>query len=117
MTMCVLAFVKIDVFLLLTLISPVFLVLLIMAVRELQILQRQIGIVVTVCVYMFCLLGLLWFAFDTRLFQLNDPSVINFLMMLISYAVFPLALIVIAIIGAVAALVQHKESMVVNNQL
>ena len=113
MTMCVLAFMKTNISVLLALMSPLFLVLIIRAVREMRIFERQTSIVIAVCTNMFCFVGLMRFVFDSELFKLSDPAVANLLIMLISYTSVPLSLMVTAIIGAAVKLFWQRKGLVV----
>ena len=113
MTMCVLAFMKTNISVLLALISPLFLVLIIRAVREMRIFERQTSILIAVCTNMFCFVGLMRFVFDDKLFKLTDPAVTNLLVMLISYASVPLSLMVAAIIVATVKLFWQRKGHVV----
>jgi len=113
MTMCVLAFMKINVAVLLALMSPLFLVLIIRAVRKTRIFERQTSIVIAFCTYMFCFVGLMRFVFDSDLFKLSDPAVTNLLVMLIAYASVPLSMAVATIIGATVKLFWQRKGHVV----
>jgi uncharacterized membrane protein len=113
MTMCVLAFMKTNISVLLALMSPLFLVLIIRAVREMRIFERQTSVVVAVCTYMFCFVGLMRFVFDDSLFKLTDPDVTNLLVMLISYASVPFSIVITAIIGAAVKLFWQRKGHVV----
>ena len=109
MTMCVVAFMKTNISVLLALMSPLFLVLIIKALREMRIFERQTSIVIAFCTYMFCFVGLMRFVFDSDLFKLTDPAVTNLLVMLIAYASVPLSIVVAVIIGATVKLLRHRK--------
>jgi hypothetical protein len=110
MTMNLLAFVRIDLCLLLTLFCPFILAGFIQEASKTRVLSKLLGIIVAIWAYLFCFLTLTNTALDGGLLKIGDPAAINFCLMLISYTALILSVGMVVFIEAILEVLYDKKA-------